>query len=86
MRIFVVWNCGQKWREMIVGCITDCVTLAFDRGAQLPRTHRTLKLNMLIYSPRIGHILEHHLANLQRGFSKANLENLQIPTLSMFAS
>ena len=37
---------------------------------------------MLIYSPRVGHILEHHLANLQRSFSKANLENLQIPTLS----
>ncbi len=44
-------------------------------------THRTLRLHMLIYSLGVRHVLEHNLANLQRCFAKANLENLQIPAL-----
>ena len=36
---------------------------------------------MLIYSLGVRHVLEHYLANLQRCFTKANLENLQVSAL-----
>lgn len=49
-------------------------------------THRTLSLDVLVYSLRIRHIFKHNLANLQWSFSKTNLEDLQIPTLSTIES
>jgi hypothetical protein len=48
--------------------------------------HQTLGLDVLVYTLGICHVLEHDLTNLQRAFSKANLENLQVPTLSIIVS
>lgn len=48
--------------------------------------HRILRLDMLVYTLGIRHISEHDLTNLQRGFSKTNLENLQVPALPTIVS
>lgn len=48
--------------------------------------HRTLSLDVLVYTLGICHIFEHDLTNLQRGFSKTNFENLQVSTLSTIVS
>ena len=36
---------------------------------------------MLICAPRVGHIFQHHLANLQGGFSKSYLQNFNVSSL-----
>jgi hypothetical protein len=37
---------------------------------------------MLVYSFRIGHISQHHLAHLQRRFAEPDLQDLDIPPLA----
>lgn len=44
-------------------------------------THSFLCLDVLVDTARVRHVSQHDFANLQGGFSEANLQNLDVPPL-----
>jgi hypothetical protein len=77
-------SAGQKCLDIIVGCTFDCNKFThqlptFDESAE--QTNSFLRLDMAIDSLRIRHVLQQDLAHLQRGFSKSDLQDFDVPSL-----
>lgn len=74
---------GQNIREMTRGCTTDWTLSVLLCKEKRGRTDFGVALHSVVYALRVGHVFQHHVAHLQRGLAKTELQQLDCSYLAI---